>query len=500
MNGLLAAAALILGMHPVTAASDDASRLPPEYACHARYIRLDDVSQERRADIIRVLALHVNQLSQASEVVPPWIVPGTNLTLVRIHALDYGEQFAKTYEKLQSPWDSQLIKEIFYETEYQWYGYVDRATGKNVYTEKKPIGKKAVGKNRRSAPAFWLTDTPQLQAQYAVLAQRTQTSVPIVRATWFIAHTLAQADRSPTGYYDFLGIRSERDFQSLGDFDDKRKRRRTEYREAVAISSVTLQPRALERLDGNGTAYWRSFDFRLAVNERNPLQVFGRTIEDVFRDPNNVKDVASEQYIGLPNDLWATAAFNNKGEPQDSAPDFAASDGKSTSNDRRVHVGISCIRCHKSGGLQSINGWVRNFFPPPLELTLPTIDEIRLHRQQYGRDLAGRIDDDRRTYSRVVKRWTGWTSEEYAEQIAKVWYDYEDAPVNTDRLAALLNTTPERLRVAIDATVKASNADRILSAIVIAGQSVPIRQAEERAVVAHMALRGLQPSTQEYPK
>src|SRR5882672_9530950 len=86
MNGLLAAAALILGMHPVTAASDDASRLPPEYACHARYIRLDDVSQERRADIIRVLALHVNQLSQASEVVPPWIVPGTNLTLVRIHA------------------------------------------------------------------------------------------------------------------------------------------------------------------------------------------------------------------------------------------------------------------------------------------------------------------------------------------------------------------------------------------------------------------------------
>src|SRR5438045_1729732 len=90
MNLFLAAtAAVTLGVHPVESAALDASRLSPEYAAYARYLRLDDVPKERRVDLIKVLALHVNQLSQTSEIVPPFVVPGTELALVRINTLDY---------------------------------------------------------------------------------------------------------------------------------------------------------------------------------------------------------------------------------------------------------------------------------------------------------------------------------------------------------------------------------------------------------------------------
>ena len=491
MNGLLTAAAMLtVGVHPVSAASEDAARLDPLHAMYARYIRLDDVPKEYRVTLIKLLLVKINDVSQSTDIYPPWIVPSSDLSLVRINTTDYGETFAKVYEKLASPWDSQVVDDATYEPEYGTFGLYqgDRL----IRTFSKEIGKKLVGKNRRTIPAFWLTDSPELQKQFNALVKRTQTNVPIIRAAWLINRISAQQNRSPTGYNDFLGVDTEADFQRLGDFDAKKKLLRVEWRAAVGFSGVTTQPRALRRDGAPDSPYWRSFDFKLAVNERDPLQIFGQDIEDAFRAAG-VDEVASEQYILLPNGLWATGAFNNKGKAQEVAPNFVAGNHRSSSNDFQIHVGVSCQVCHSNGGLHDINNWAKSYFPPPLELGKKTLEEARLFREQYGRDLGRRIERDRLEYTDVVKRWTGWTTKELADAVAYEWNRYENMRVDRKQLAALLNTTEAKLFSAIDATVKAGNADRILSNIVIRNEPAPIRSVEGRVPVAHLALRGLQP-------
>ncbi len=365
-----------------------------------------------------------------------------------------------------------------------------------AYVGDDATGKKLVGNGKKKAvPGFWLMDTPQLTKQYDYLASRLGgTNVAIVRATWFINRIAAQQNRSPTGYLDFLGVKTEKDFQALGEFVQPKLRQ--PWRAAVSISGVTTQPRAIRRDGGPDSPYWRTFDFKLAVNESNPLEVFGDDIEKAFHDPKNKGKVASEQYILLPNGTWAMGAFaggEEDGERQDVAPNFVAGDKRSPSNDLQIHVNISCKRCHRKGGLMPINNWAKNFFPPPLELFKGNQPEARLFREQYGRDLAGRIERDRPEYEAVVMRWTGWKSEEYADKAAAEWNRYENMVVGRKELAALLNTTEKQLIAAVDLTVRANNAHRVLAAVVINGESIGVRQAEEIAGIAQLALRGLQP-------
>ncbi len=493
MNGFLTtAAAMMLSVHPVVAAAGDAAHLDPTYAEHCRYLRLDDVPQDYRSTLIRLLCLEIAGVSQASEITPPFIVPGTDLSLVRINTHDYGSQFARTWEKLVSPWDHLQVEEAVYEEQYQWYGYYDQF-GKPVYTRKEAIGKKLVGNGKRKAvPSPFLMDTPQLQKQYEWLATRLGGSnAIIIRASWFINRIQAQQNRSPTGYLDFLGVKTEKDFQALGEFVEPKLRQ--PWRAAVSLSGVTTQPRAIRRDGGPDSPYWRTFDFQLATGENNPLEVFGDDIERAFRDPKNKGVTASEQYILLPNGMWATGAFGNDGAAQAVAPNTVAGDKRSPSNDLQIHVNISCKRCHEDGGLKPVNNWAKGFFPPPLELHKGNQIEARLFREQYGRDLAGKIDRDKLEYNSIVERWTGWKSKEYAAKAAAEWNRYENMVVGRKELAVLLNTTEEKLFAAVDMTVRANNAHRVLSNVVIRGETIPIRQAETVAPIAQLALRGLQP-------
>ena len=510
----------------VALAHQDAAKITDDYRHDVRYLRLDDVADRDALDLwLKVLTVHLNSLSDSSDLVPPVAVAGSDGRLLRINATDYGKAFAASWEKLVSPYDTQVVQAVeivsdvtVYGYEHpatrEWveigrdkpagkYGYNDTTTGKWVDTPiiaKVTPGRSTKG-TKRVEPAFWLTEAddlkpnPKLQAQFAELVHWLgDTRAPIVRARWFLSQTAIQADRVP-GYYDFLGIKDEKTFQDLGGHDAKRKSRRIEFREAVAISGVTLQPRAIVRKTGDDVPYWVSFDFRKALDKLNPLRVFGQGIEDAYRDPKVVAEVASEQYIGLPNDLWATGLFNNAGVRQDSAPDFIASDSRTTSNDARVHVNLGCLRCHDQGGLKSIDGWARNFFPPPLELKLQDYHDAQLFRQQYGRDLAARIDQDRGPYTRAIKSLTGWDTKEFSAAYGRAWREYEDAGIDLQRAAADLGTTPPALLKALRLTIAAGRADTVLSVLTLEGdraRKIPVRQWEEVQAIAHLALRGLQ--------
>lgn len=484
----------------------DVQTLPPEVQEYTRYLTCFNEPEKDRPVTARVLNGHVNGLSRASDLPQALVVPDTCGSLLRVNLLDY-EIDVKVWEQLADAdpyFHVRVIKEVVEKTytprrtwqvNGQWYtthqGYQvpryrwDSRNGQwlDQYGDYEETTKKARKKVGALAPD--LSDTPATKAALAGLVAATQSKTPLLRADWFFNQTAAQVDRKP-GYYDFLGIKDRETFQALGGFDAKRKRRKVELREAVADSSVTLQPRAISRWDADeGGAYWFTDDFRKAVDKKNPLRVLGREIDD--------QADAHEEYISLPNFLWATGLFSGKGERQDSAPDFIASDGRSGSNDRRVHVNVGCLRCHQNGGLQDIDGWVRNLFQPPLAVQSPDYKALRVLQQQYLRRLEPYLERDRARYAEAVLECTGWTAKEYAAKYASYWERYEDAKVDAAWVARDLGVTEDCFLRALDAAVKANQADPVLSVFLLRGprrRTLLVRQYEEVYPFAQAVLKG----------
>jgi cytochrome c553 len=236
-----------------------------------------------------------------------------------------------------------------------------------------------------------------------------------------------------------------------------------------------------------GGGYWKSLDFKLAKDERNPLRILGRDIEKAYD--------ATEQFGHLPNGFWATGLFDKQGKVQASAPDFIASDHRSNSNDKRVHVNAACIRCHDNGGLQDIDGWARNLFQPPLKLQSVDYYKERELRQQYFRDLKALLERDRKIFAEAVKDATGMEVKAYAKAYAQEWERYEDARVDLAWVANDLATTPEMLKKAVERDIKMQGqaSDTVLSVFILEGlrqRSISIRQWEEVYPIAQMVISG----------
>lgn len=431
----------------VAAAEADVRLAPPHLRQYLRYLDLGEIPAKDRTTAYRVLCGHVQHLSRASDITRPVALAGG--ALLRLNIEDYGWSVA-LWESLADA-DPYYHTRLVQETVELWpggrYDGVHYMPGAFRYRARKTV--------RALAP--WLGNPLVVKS----LVDMTQSSVPIVRGAWFFNQTAAQADRKP-GYYDFLGVKDKKTFEALGGFDRKAfEKFRTELRASVADSGVTLQPRAIARFGVADGAYWFSLDFKAAVAGKNPLRVLGRDIE---------KEVdAIEAYITLPNGMWATGLFNGKGVRQDTAPDFIASDGVSRSTDKRVHVNVSCLRCHTNGGLKDIDDWTRNLIQPPLTLQSVDYKELRRLRQQYAKHLEPFLDRDRLGFEASVKEATGWTSKEYAKAYADFWSAFEDAKVDLAWAARDLGVSEKEFRAALDAQAKAGIADPVLSVFLLAG-------------------------------
>lgn len=497
----------------LASAHADLRRLPADAREPYRYLRLDNVPADDREKAYQALAGHMQHLSTATDITPPAVVAGTAGALLRVNLDDYGMDHS-TWEQLA---DADPYDHVRLEIVEPWPGGIwdgdgiDYAAGSFTY------------KRQVSAFAPWLSETPADAKMLEEVARWTHSRAPVVRGDWFFNQTAAQQGRKP-GYYDFLGIKDKRTFEALAGFDAKRKRRKIELREAVGDSGVTLQPRALAAFDADeGGVYYYSIDFKRAVDRQNPLRVLGRDIE---RNAD-----AFETYARLPNGFWFTGAFNGKGQRQDTAPGDIANDHRSKSNDKQVHVNVSCTRCHDNGGLKDVDGWARNLLAPPLALNSPDYDQARLLRQQYLRDLGRAIDRDRKIFSDAVREATGLKdAKEYAALYAAQWEHYEDAKVDAAWAARDLECEPEKLKAAVSADLRkplavmveyqtlwancylagyaarvsetarpvivANGADVVLAAFVLDGQrrrTVGIRQWEEAYPLAKFSLKGVRP-------
>lgn len=407
---MLAAAPAAMASPPeaVAAALADARRLPAPIAQRTRYLDLTAIPAENLETARKVVSFHVNSLSREAEIIRPREVTPQ---LLAINIDDY-RWIDTTFGELGR---SIATGEPYYHVTLQVPGSKDRT--------------------RAAAP--WI-------AGYGIadLVNITQSQTPVVRADWFIYQTGIQADRNGHGYYDFLELgKAEKDFQKLIGADTAKARElRKEMAAAVARSGVTLNNRSMARMPTLTGPYWFTQDFKTSKDKQNTIRLLDFSAEPPKGD-------ASEQYGTLPNGLFCFWLQNGDGVRQDSAPDFIASDSKSSSTDRRVHVGLSCIRCHIPG-IQPIDDHARRLFQGNIQLVSPDYDKLKRLRQLYLSDLPRQIVRDQADYAEAVRSCNGLSPQANAKAYADLWEWYEK-DVTPAQAARELGCAPERFAEAL---------------------------------------------------
>ena len=267
------------------------------------------------------------------------------------------------------------------------------------------------------------------------LASLCRSSAPILRADWWAAQVAVQADRK-VGYYDWLGVGKKRDdFDKLVGFDKKAAQgRRKEVSAIVTESIVALHNRHIYRFGMIDGAYWITQDAKNNDGTRNAVRLLN----------GDYKHDAEEIIATLPNGLHAFYLSDAAGARADSAPDFIASDGRSTSPDRRVHAGLSCVRCHVEG-IRPIDCWFRKSYAAPDQLDV--LDPARAIRiaQLYASDLDRLIARDQLDHEAAVRKATGHGSEDNAKLVAAVYSRYQDEAVTLAKAAQELGCKPDQL-------------------------------------------------------
>lgn len=502
------------------AAYADARSIPPDLVEQARYLYLDEFPLQLRPKIHRILSGHANALSIETMIQQVYVVPKTEGALVRVMIDDYGWKRG-TFERLANvdPWDhftienvnepaviTSQITRVLSDSDGRKLlrksgaaAQSGRAVGKTRAPQARPA-KNAPGKGKgkrkkSSSKSIKLARilSPLSGEKIGKLAVLVNSETPLLRAAWFFNQTSAQENRRP-GYYDFLGIKNQGDFYRVVGFDPKKKRRKIELREAAAPSGVNpTGTRGIAREQAEARGLWITYDFRRPLGKVNPLRVLGRDLVKNFEkeDPN---DAASEEFGPLPNGFWCWFLGNNQGVRQNTAPDFAATDYESRSKDHKVHVNVSCIRCHNEAGIQPIDQWARNLIRPPLALQSPDRKIFLDLRAQYIRRLEPYIALDRLSYEHAVLEATGWTAKQFAAEYAWFWEYYEDAEVTLEWAARDLRMSPVELQLRLSSYLKETGStDTVLSNFLHDDDNrrpINIRQWEEAFPIAVQIVKG----------
>lgn len=390
----------------VRAAVADALRLPAAVAQHTRYLSAGHLPPAERDELYAVTSYHVNGLSREGVIVRPRRV---NPWLWAVDVRDYG-------------WDVERYGKLAY-------------TANNVepYYHVEPLDPKT-GKVARP-----LIGAPWLPAPAAVtLAERTVSSVPIVRADWFLNRTAIQEGRDGFGYYDWLELKSRKDAETLAGLDRKAAER--VYREQAGVivaSGVALQGRQLFRYATISGSWWESRDTKgdkAGRDERNPV----RMLLDDFRHD------AEEIVYTLPNGMPGFYLSDAAGKGVASAPPDIASDAKSSNNDRRVHAGMSCIRCHTAGGLIPFDDHARRLYAAGGGIALGSTDDAKFRRLKsvYLGAIERKFKADSSEFAATIKEACGLAPAALSAAFHRQWSNYLDKPVTPAMAAAECGLTP----------------------------------------------------------
>ncbi len=439
----------------VQAARADAQRQPVAVQRDCRYLSLYAVSLKQRSDFLAALAFHCNSLSQEAEIIRPVLVTPD---LLRISLLDYGID-PKTWEKLAANdpyfhailvkevvdvkivevdvpigyWRMKATREIV--TDDAWIARnKDFVYWQTVRTDRREVKKETKRQETITSAAPWLP-----AADIAALYVLTGSECPIVRGDWWLVWTAIQAGRKGAGYYDFLGLKTRLDAEKLAGLDVVAARRlRKELAALVAESGVALNNRQIIRYQTISGGWWVTLDSNTNTGKQNALSLLD----------GDFKHDAEEIYFVLPNGLFGLVASDAQGALQATVPDTIAPDHVSTSNDRRIHPGLSCVRCHVSG-LQPIDDWARSVYQGPEKpgspIILAAVSPVKLKRlrQLYLSPLKSRLAKDNQEYADALLLVNGLTPQRNAAVYAAAWHQYAETSLGPDEIAAELGVTRE---------------------------------------------------------
>jgi hypothetical protein len=254
----------------------------------------------------------------------------------------------------------------------------------------------------------------------------TRRLVPVLSASWMVWQTLIQDERDP-GYLDALQLTSRADMDALSGFDKKvaDKAQRFEYLEVPQFSgisrkylrNVVMQPAA-------GRFRFGTEDAKKATREFDPLRP--RT--------EFSKHDAEEWIFHLPNDFMGFFLSDDKGNSQDSAPDFVGFDRSTppTSNDGKIHVGLSCLRCHYRKGLWGTGSAGVIDFVPHYRNTFtrftqnsPDYHRLKDFARLYLRPFGDEVVIAKLRVNAAVIEATGLTADNWAMRLT-TWFETYD--------------------------------------------------------------------------
>ena len=241
--------------------------------------------------------------------------------------------------------------------------------------------------------------------------------MPILRGDWFISRISSQNGREGTGYYDFLGIKDREAFDKLVGLNVKESQRvKREVAAIVQDSGVANFSRQIFRFQSLTGGYWETRD---VITDNRDARNAQRQLDQDYRFE------ATENYGYLPNGVFAYFLGDAAGKRQNSAPDGIGSDTTAPGRNKKIEIGISCVRCHVEG-LRPIEDWGRKLFAGGIKLGSTDPDKLRRLKQLYLSELQEKLEEDRIQYTRTLKRLTGWKPEEASKKIGKTWEWYTE--------------------------------------------------------------------------
>ena len=430
----------------LAAAADiqDPDQVPAVHRPTTRYLALWHVRDPlyRREVCYRVISEWLNGFSTNGLIILPRPVPGTDYALFRVNLRDYGIP-AEVWDRLAfaEPYSYRVIEVPWgYWSGNQW------VTTRTVKT---------------TAVAPWVQPTDRHVAAASTLLLLTggagRFPAPVVNGQWWFAQTAIQEGRDDTrtGYYDFLGV--DKDANSWLDLSggreafDRSKTLQLEVGALVARSrEVALNNRRLKVREMLTGKLFYSEDFASSVGKAN-----------VIRNPDGTEPDASEQIAPRSNGLPAFWLQDGKGKRQNSPPDFIASNRHAPGTDGRVHVGVTCIRCHERV-LHDIDDYARRVWRKPLGVQSPVIERFDGLVQLYFRSMNERLDDARTNYAKAVRKATalpepgsvGLELKEWSGRVGNCWDDWQEKDWTLDRIAALTGHTPPAIVTALSARAR----------------------------------------------